>query len=151
VVCVGAVVRREDAILFVRQTRTHDLGAVWTIPWGALDAGEMPSAAAVRESREEAGIDVVVAGLLGMQALPEPWTDWLALIFLCDHAAGEPRPDGEETDAARYFTRRELCDSTEPFEPWCRWLVEHLLGTDMTALPLAGAHPFAPSEGFFPR
>jgi ADP-ribose pyrophosphatase YjhB (NUDIX family) len=123
---------------------------VWTIPWGRLDANEAPSAAAIRESLEEAGVQVEVEGLLGVQALPDPWRDSLALIFLCRHVDGMPAPDGVETDAARYFTAGELRACTEPFEPWCRWLVEHLLSRGMKALPAAAAHPFAPSEGFFP-
>jgi ADP-ribose pyrophosphatase YjhB (NUDIX family) len=38
---------------------------VWTIPKGHLETGESPEDAAVREVREETGIEAVVEGLLG--------------------------------------------------------------------------------------
>ena len=148
---VGAVVVRDGQALFVRQTPSHSLGAVWTIPWGVLDADEAPSRAALRETLEEAGITARVDGLLAVHALPAPWEGTLALVFLCRHETGEPRPDGVETDAARYLSVDELRQSGEPFEPWCRWLtLQALDGTSRVLEGDVSGNPFG-AEGFIAR
>lgn len=147
VIHVGAVVMRGEQVLFVRQTPSHSLGAVWTIPWGALESGEAPASAALREAREEAGIEAEVSGLLAVQLLPAPWAGTIALVFLCRHVSGTPTPDGIETDAARYMAAPDISAEPGPFEPWSRWLVERVLaGNTRTLQPIAG-NPFG-KEGF---
>jgi ADP-ribose pyrophosphatase YjhB (NUDIX family) len=47
VVCVAALVRKGDSILLVRQASGHSLQGQWTVPWGRLEAGESPAAAAL--------------------------------------------------------------------------------------------------------
>ena len=54
--CVGAVVLREDRVLWVRQAKGHSLEGQWSIPWGFVDAGEGAEEAAVRETLGGAGI-----------------------------------------------------------------------------------------------
>lgn len=66
-VFVGAVVQRDDKVLLVRQAAGHPLAGQWTVPWGRVEDGESPVAAAVRETREEGGVLVTVDGLLGVQ------------------------------------------------------------------------------------
>ena len=148
-ICVGTVVRRDSRVLMVRQTPSHSLGPVWTIPWGVAQAGESPTLAASRETLEESGVTIDIVGLIGMQELPDPWAGTLALIFLGRHVAGEPKPDGVETDAASYMTLDELRLSNDRFEPWSHWLVQAVLaGSDFCLLPMIG-NPFHPSSGYF--
>ncbi len=135
-----------DGVLFIRQAPGHSLAGQWSIPWGILDQDESPADAAVRETLEEAGVQASVDGLLGIQDLPE--TGWLAIAFLCRHVEGHPRPDGYETDAARYFTRVEIEQWEEPFEPWCKWLALQVLQDEHRVIPERSAHPFLPSRGF---
>lgn len=73
---------------------------------------------------------------------------WLAIVFLCRHVEGQPRPDGRETDAARYFGRDEIEQSAEPFEPWCQWLVSQVLSGRHQVIAERQGHPFFPSLGF---
>ena len=88
VVCVGAVVRRANKILLVRQSKGHSLEGRWTIPWGQLDRGESPSAAIARETLEESGVVAEIEGLLGVQELPAPWEGMIGLLYLCNHIDG---------------------------------------------------------------
>jgi len=148
VVCVAALVRKGDSILLVRQAPGHSLQGQWTIPWGRLEAGESPAAAALRETREEGGIQAEVEGLLGVQELPAPWIGWIALAYLCRHLQGECRPDGMETDAARYFSASELAELREPIEPWSAWLVKRVFAGQHRAIPRADAHPFDGVDAF---
>lgn len=147
---VGAVVTNEGRVLFVRQTPSHPLGAVWTIPWGVLDPGEAPAIAAAREALEEAGVRVEVSGLLAMQPLPAPWAGTIALIFLCKHVSGTPTPDGVETDRARYMAPADIEVETGGFEPWSRWLVERVLAGHTGVLQPIEGNPFG-QEGHIAR
>jgi len=141
IVCVGAVVRQGDRVLLVRQSAGHSLAGQWTVPWGRLDPGESPAAAAVREVREEGGVDAIVEGLLGVQALPEPWRGWIAIAYLCRHVSGAPHPEDTETDAAAYYSLPELDALGEPIEPWSAWLVRRVLAGRFTLVPSDPSNP----------
>ena len=108
IVCVGGVVTDRDRVLLVRQSPGHSLEGQWTIPWGQIDPGESPTAAVLREIKEEASIAARVEGLLGIQELPEPWLGMIGILFICRHIDGTPAPDLRETDAARYFELEQL-------------------------------------------
>ena len=125
VVCVGSIALRDTQVLFVRQAKNQSLEGQWSIPWGVVETGETPEAAALRETWEESGVLAQVDGLLGLQNLPT--TGWMGLVFLCHALRGEPTPDGVETDAAIYLSRAELAALAEPLEPWCRWLADRIL------------------------
>jgi 8-oxo-dGTP diphosphatase len=81
---IGAGVVFTDAegrILLVR--RAYADGS-WTVPGGAVDAGETPLAAAHREVLEETGLDVQIGRLLGVDWIPERPPKPEALLFLFD-------------------------------------------------------------------
>lgn len=147
-VCVGAVVLKENRALFIRQAVGHSLEGQWSIPWGVVDPGESPESAALRETEEESGIRARVEGLLGFQNLRQE--GWIALVFLCQHLHGKPRPDGGvETDAAAYFSLEEMEEFTEPFEPWCQWLIQRVLKGEYHILPIELENPYYPHLAFF--
>ena len=58
----AVLVLSNDRLLMVRQGRRN--GVRWEVPGGGQEAGETLEAAAVRETREEAGIEVVVDRLV---------------------------------------------------------------------------------------
>lgn len=106
---VTAVVLREQAgrrqVLLVRRA---DDGR-WTPVTGIIDPGEQPATAAVREVAEEAGVVAVARRLAWVNTLPPmeyengDRSQYLDLVFTCEHVSGEPWPaDGENTEAA-YF------------------------------------------------
>ena len=97
---------------------------------GRVESGESPLAAAIREIREEAGVDAAVEGLLGVQELPSPQTGGVALVYLCRHIGGDLRPRDRETDAAGYYSGARL-DLVERIEPWSEWLVRRVLAGDI--------------------
>jgi ADP-ribose pyrophosphatase YjhB (NUDIX family) len=115
----------------------------WTVPWGRLEPGESPGAAAIRETAEEGGVTVEVEGFLGIQELSKRWTGWIALAFQCRHVEGEPKPDGLETDAARYFSKDEFEAISESVEPWSRWMVRRKFAGRVTLIERAMDNPFA--------
>lgn len=148
VVCVGAVVRQDDRVLLVRQSPGHALERQWTIPWGQIERGESPTAAVLREVREEAGIAAEVEGLLGVQELPEPWLGMIGLLFLCTHVDGRPGPDMIETDAAAFFGVDQLDSIADSLEPLSAWLVRRVLANDFEMLKMNESGPFNPSPTY---
>jgi ADP-ribose pyrophosphatase YjhB (NUDIX family) len=119
VLCVGTLVIQGDACLLVRQSATASLAGRWSIPWGFVDEGETPDAAAERETLEEARVEVRVVGVAAVQVLPGE--AGVGIVFKAD-SVGQvmPRPDGSETDDARFLTADEINEL--PVESWCRQL-----------------------------
>ena len=111
-----ALFRRDDAgerVLLVRERQD----GCWCLPGGYIDVGDSPSEAAVRETREEAGIDARVTRLVGVfdnrlrpEAPPHLFQIY-KLVFLGEliDPAAEPRA-GSEADAAAFHDVSALPD-----------------------------------------
>jgi ADP-ribose pyrophosphatase YjhB (NUDIX family) len=92
----------------------HDDG--WHVMGGAVDPGESPAQTAVREAKEEIGVDIKLGPLLGAFGGPNhevlyPNGDQVAYVvslYQAEIASGEVTVDGEELAEARWFTRSEL-------------------------------------------
>lgn len=65
---VNVVVTNDNGeILLIRRTDNDN----WAVPGGAIDLGESVSQAAVRETREETGIDCEITGIVGIYSDPK--------------------------------------------------------------------------------
>jgi 8-oxo-dGTP diphosphatase len=108
---VGAVVRRADgALLMVRRRGVHGDGT-WATPGGHLDFGESPEACAVREAREETGVEVANPRLVATtnDVMPEDGRHYVTLWVLLDHVAGDGSALAtHELDEVRWFARDAL-------------------------------------------
>ena len=83
-------VRRGGEVLLIRKKRGHGAGKI-NGPGGKVDAGETPLEAAVRETREETGIEVLDAELRGEFRFVElNGPQWLGYVFLAGRFRGEP-------------------------------------------------------------
>lgn len=86
----------------------HSYGpAVWALPGGGLARGEDPADAALREVREELGVDLARIEQVGMLEEVLSGSPHTAYIFtgLCDR---QPRPDLREVTEARFFPSHSL-------------------------------------------
>jgi 8-oxo-dGTP diphosphatase len=108
---VGAVVIEKDRVLLVK--RAHPpLQAQWSIPGGVLEVGELVREAAVREAREETGLIVEPADLLGvydrvLRAEQRVQYHYVLIDFLCRPVGGELQA-ADDAAEVRWFTREEL-------------------------------------------
>ena len=94
----------QDRIVLIRR-RDNDL---WALPGGGMELGESIVDTAVREVKEETGLDVEVTGLIGVYTNPRhvmAYTDGevrqqFSLCFTTRLVGGDLRVDSESTDIA---------------------------------------------------
>ncbi len=115
----GAIVVHDDLVLLVRNIRGVTKGR-YLLPAGRINAGELPDQAAVREMFEETSLRVEIEGLMGVRI----WVmdDGEHNYFFMYRARllssiSELRPNLEEIDDARFFTREEM-DALSVDETW---------------------------------
>ena len=84
---------------------------VWNLPGGAVESGELPTEAVIRETREETGLDVVVERLVGVYGKADK--DELVFAFVC-RAVGGQLTATDEADACAYFAIEEIPANTVP-------------------------------------
>ena len=102
---VGGAVLDGDRILLLRRSTEYGRGN-WQIPGGFCEPDETLHEAAIREVKEEAGLDVEVQGLLAVRSRHgEDHSTYV--VFLLRRVDGEPTP-GDEVDAARFMTMEEI-------------------------------------------
>jgi ADP-ribose pyrophosphatase YjhB (NUDIX family) len=100
-------------VLLVRHVG-HDDG--WGVLGGAVDVGESPAAAAVREAREEIGVDMELVRLLDVLGGPDyevsyPNGDRAAYVTAVYEAriiSGRPAPSDGELSEVAWFLPGEL-------------------------------------------
>ncbi|MFC7976710.1 NUDIX domain-containing protein [Streptomyces cinereoruber] len=67
VVAASAVITDEDGRVLLQRRRDNDL---WALPGGAMDMDDSLPGTAVREVKEETGLDVEITGLVGTYTDP---------------------------------------------------------------------------------
>lgn len=117
-VAVGAVVGNEAGEILLLQR--GDSG-IWLYPTGWADVGYSASEVAVKEVREETGIEVVVERLIGVfDGLRLGFTriPLYSLVFLCRAVGGELRPHPLEALDVGWFAPDALPHPTAGVEHW---------------------------------
>jgi ADP-ribose pyrophosphatase YjhB (NUDIX family) len=101
--CAGAFVRDGDGrVLLI--LRANDPGrGLWSVPAGRIEAGETSAEAAVREVREETGLEVVLGEVLWRGAVGE----FVVEDFAATVSGGVLRA-GDDAADARWFTADEV-------------------------------------------
>lgn len=92
---------------------------VWALPGGGVEAGESLAQAALREAREETGLEVSLTRLVGVYSRPDwPPNGEHGVLFAAVPVGGAllQGTDGEALDA-RYFARHDL---PQALIPWHR-------------------------------
>lgn len=112
-VCVAII--EGDRVLL---TKRRDF-AVWCVPGGALEDGETLAQAAVREAREETGLEIRLTGLVGTYSRPYwPAGGAHEVLFAAQSTGGTLLTSTDETTDAGYFGRDEL---PGPLLRWHYW------------------------------
>jgi 8-oxo-dGTP pyrophosphatase MutT (NUDIX family) len=109
---VAAVIRDDQGRVLLVQTRA----GFWSLPAGAIDPGEAPREAVVRETREETGLEVRPVRLLdALGGIPfrltypnEDVVEATVCVFACEVVGGTLFCDGIETVGYRWVPAGEV-------------------------------------------
>ena len=88
---------------------------LWQTIGGAIEPLESPAEAAVREAREETGLEIELLGVIGVFSGPAFHTVYpngdeciyVSTSFRARVVSGEPRADEDETSAVAWFSSEE--------------------------------------------
>ncbi len=92
----------------------RDRPPIWNLPGGGVEPGESPWDAAVRETLEEVGVQVVVEALTGVYDR-SPDGDPV-LVFRCRLVRGTPATSSEAI-AVGWFAADQLPEPINPYQP----------------------------------
>src|SRR4051794_2276604 len=105
----------------------------WALPGGAMDCGETIAQAALRETKEETGIDCEITGLVGIYTNPRHVILYTSdgevrqecsVVFAARATGGEPTPSSESLEV-RWVAPRDLTELA--MHPSMRQRVDHYL------------------------
>lgn len=96
----GVLVEMEDGMVLIRRGHEPHKGR-WALPAGFIEADESTAEAAIRECKEETGLDVELIELFGVDSFPEGLTQSGIIIFYrARPVGGELRPGDDAAEAA---------------------------------------------------
>ena len=90
-------------VLLVREAKPVNRGR-WNLPGGHVDHGETPAAAARREAAEETGLDLPLAGLVGVYTGAQS----VRFVFRAEAGAAATPRAGDEILDVRWATWAEV-------------------------------------------
>jgi len=105
---VFAIIFNDQQRVLLCHRRDHDL---WNLPGGAMETGETPWQAVVREVKEETGLEVSVEKLLGVYSKPDK--NEIVFSFLCQIVSGTVILT-DEADQIEYYDPAQLPANTVP-------------------------------------
>lgn len=135
--CAGALIIRNGKVLLIRRA-IEPFRGYWDIPGGFCEVDEHPTQTAIREAREETGLEIELTGLLGL------WCDEYASsatlnVYYLARPLTRRLCAGDDAGGAAWFAPQAL--------PWRIAFANGRLalaawtaGTD-TPVHLRGAHP----------
>ncbi len=98
-ITVNVAVIHENQILLTQR----DDFETWILPSGGVEEGESVAQAAIRETKEETGLDVELTGLVGVYSRIGLF-DNHAVLFTAKVMGGSIRPQPGETIDVRFFS-----------------------------------------------
>lgn len=107
---IGAFVVIFDKKGRVLLSHRRDLD-LWTLPGGGVEKGELPTDAAIRETKEETGLKIKIIDLVGVYG--KSHKDEFAFVFLGKMRGGKLKKS-KEADEHRYFSLKKIPKNTIP-------------------------------------
>lgn len=106
-VAAGTLVEETGRIVLVKR-KVDPRAGYWGLPAGYMEADESAEDAAIRETREEAGLDVALDDLLGVYSYGDEFHRRGVLILYAAHVVGGELRAGDDASEAAFFAPHEL-------------------------------------------
>lgn len=111
---------QDNQVLLLRRANTGHMDGQYGLPSGHVDAGEMPTTAAVRELAEEVGITIIPQDVMPvhtMYANGDP--AYVYLFFNAKSWTGDPEVrEPDKADQVAWFPIDNLPENTIPYVRW---------------------------------
>jgi len=104
---VGVIIEMEGGVVLVKRGGQVKKGR-WALPSGYIEADESVEEAAVRESREETGLDVELIDLLGIYSFPEGPPSSGIIVFYRARPTGGALRAGDDAEDVRVFAPEDV-------------------------------------------
>ncbi|UCD18568.1 MAG: NUDIX hydrolase [Candidatus Zixiibacteriota bacterium] len=100
---VDIIIIYPDGDFILIKRRNEPFKGQWAIPGGFVEIGETVEQAAVREAREETGLDVRLEKLVGVYSDPnrDPRGHTVSVAFLASPVGGELKADTDAVDVLK--------------------------------------------------
>lgn len=127
-----AVTDKTGRILLIRRSDNDN----WALPGGAIDVGESLVQAAIRETREETGVDCEITGLIGIYTDPRHVILYTSngearqecsIVLTARATGGQPTPSSESSEV-RWVAPTEI--GNYPMDRSMQLRIGHLLDPD---------------------
>jgi len=103
----GVVIEEDGKILLVKR-KFEPYKGDWCLPAGFMEYDESPEQCAVRESKEELGVDVELTGLYGVYSgKDDPRTHAVLVMYWAKIVGGELKP-GDDASEIELFAKNEV-------------------------------------------
>ena len=103
---VAATIIEHDGQVLLQQRAIEPGRGQWTFPGGFLEVGERPEGGAVRETKEEVGLDVKLGGLLGVYSRPH--VGIVLIVYESTSASAAAYVADAESLDVRWFAPRDI-------------------------------------------
>ena len=105
---IGVVCLRGDSVLLIRRGTPPRQGE-WSLPGGRIEPGERAVEAALRELREETGVEAAITGLIDVVdgLFPEAGRHYVLIDYAARWVSGEPVA-GDDALEARFVALDEV-------------------------------------------
>lgn len=120
-VAVVMFVVEDGKVMLVKRAVDPQMGK-WTLPAGFMDYGEGPRETAIREMREETGLDITITRLIDAKGNHSGKASVL-IIFEGEVVGGEITPSDDAAEA-RYFAAEDIPYDELAFESTAQLLSE---------------------------
>lgn len=106
VIC-GGIIKKDEKYLLVQESHAGRKG-LWNVPSGHSDPNELLTETAVRETKEETGLDVELTGIcqIGSHRLPDE--SFALIMFTTRIIGGELISSNEEILQTKWFSYDEI-------------------------------------------
>ena len=106
---VDAVITCENNSIVLIKRKKDPYWGSWALPGGFVEYGETVESAAIREVKEETGLDVDLCKIVGVYSDPErdPRGHTVTICYLANKTGGKLKADTDAADV-KSFNRKEI-------------------------------------------
>lgn len=112
---VDLIIKFPDGDFVLIKRGVEPFKGLWAIPGGGVEVGETVEEAALREAKEETGLDIRLDGIAGIYSDPgrDPRGHTVSIVFFASPVGGKLRAD---TDAAEVIRIKDFSNLSMAFD-----------------------------------